>query len=61
MTPTALYEMLKQTQTDFDPEKVEKYKRLDSGSIEMDLKSGNHGVFRIDPRTKKKYLIIEWR
>ena len=61
MTPTRLYEILKETQIDFDVGKIEKYKRLDSGSIEFDLKSGNHGVFRIDPRTKKKYLVVEWR
>ena len=61
MTPTSLFEMLKNTQKDFDTELVEKYKRLDSGSIELTLKSGMHGVFRIDARTKKKYLILEWK
>lgn len=55
MTPTSLFEMLKNSQKDFDPELVEKYKRLDSGA------SGMHGVFRIDARTKKKYLILEWK
>lgn len=61
MTPTSLFEMLKNSQKDFDPELVDTYKRLDSGAIEMDLKSGNHAVFRIDARTKKKYLILEWK
>lgn len=61
MNPTSLFNMLKTTQTDFDTEKIEKFKRLSGGAIEFDTKSGNHGVFRIDPRTKKKYLLIEWR
>lgn len=61
MTPTSLFNMLKTTQTDFDTEKIEKYKRLSSGAIEFDTMSGNHGVFRIDPRTKNKYLLIEWK
>ena len=61
MTPTALFEMLKNTQKDFDTELVESYKRLSSGAIEMTLKSGNKSVFRIDPDSKKKFLLIEWR
>ena len=61
MTPTALYEMLKNSQKDFDPELVDTYKRLDSGAIELILKSGNKAVFRIDARTKKKYLVLEWK
>lgn len=59
MTPTALFELLKNCQKDFDPELVESYKRLDSGAIEMKLKSGNAAVFRIDPRSKKLYLILD--
>ena len=61
MTPTSLFEMLKNSQKDFDPELVDTYKRLDSGAIELFMKSGSHGVFRIDVRTKKKYLILEWK
>lgn len=61
MTPTSLFEMLKKSQKDFDPELVDTYKRLDSGAIELFMKSGAHGVFRIDARTKKKYLILEWK
>ena len=61
MTPTSLFEMLKNSQKDFDPGLVDTYKRLDSGAIELTLKSGMHGVFRIDARTKKKYLILEWK
>lgn len=60
MTPTALFELMKKSQEDFDPEVVDSYKRLDSGAIEMKLKSGAKGVFRIDARTKKKYLVLEW-
>ena len=61
MTPTSLFELLKNSQKDFDTELVDTYKRLDSGAIEMTLKSGNNAVFRIDARTKKKYLILEWK
>lgn len=61
MTPTSLFEMLKNSQKDFDTELVENYKRLDSGAIEMTLKSGIKAVFRIDARTKKKYLVMEWK
>lgn len=61
MNPTSLFEMLKKTQKDFDTELVESYKRLSSGAIEMKLKSGNSAVFRIDPNTKKKYFLMEWR
>ena len=61
MTPTALFELLKTSQDDFDTEKVLKFKRLDSGGIEMELKSGNKAVFRINPNDKQKYLLIEWR
>lgn len=59
MTPTALFDLLKKSQTDFDINKVESFKRLDSGAIEMKLKSGNSAVFRIHPQTKKLYLILE--
>lgn len=61
MTPTSLFEMLKKTQKDFDTELVESYKRLSSGAIEMKLKSGNKAVFRIDPDSKKKFFLLEWR
>jgi hypothetical protein len=61
MTPTSLFNLLKNSQKDFDTELVEKYKRLDSGAIEMTLKSGNNAVFRIDAGTKKKYLVLEWK
>ena len=61
MTPTSLFELLKNSQKDFDTELVDTYKRLDSGAIELFMKSGAHGVFRIDVRTKKKYLILEWK
>lgn len=61
MTPTSLFEMLKNSQKDFNTELVDTYKRLDSGAIEMTLKSGNKAVFRIDARTKKKYLVLEWK
>lgn len=61
MTPTSLFELLKNSQKDFDPELVDTYKRLDSGAIEMTLKSGSKAVFRIDARTKKKYLVLEWK
>lgn len=62
MNPTSVYGVLRKEGIDFDAaNRVDTYKRLDSSSIEMDLKSGAHGVFRIDPRTKKRYLILEWK
>lgn len=62
MTPTRLFEICSSEQTEVDlKEKVESYKRLDSGAIEMKLKSGKEAVFRIDPRSKKKFLMIQWR
>ena len=60
MTPTSLFELLKNSQKAFDTELVEKYKRLDSGAIELTLKNGMRGVFSIAPRTKRKCLILEW-
>lgn len=62
MTPTRLFEICSSEQTEVDlKEKVESYKRLDSGAIEIKLKSGKEAVFRIDPRSKKKFLMIQWR
>ena len=62
MTPTRLFEICSSEQDEVDlNEKVESYKRLDSGAIEMKLKSGKEAVFRIDPRSKKKFLMIQWR
>ena len=60
MNPTSLYNLLVSSQQDFDANKIEKFKRLSSAAIEFTLKSGNHGVFRLDPRSKKRYLLIEW-
>ena len=62
MTPTRLFEICSSEQDEVNlKEKVESYKRLDSGAIEMKLKSGKEAVFRIDPRSKKKFLMIQWR
>lgn len=63
MTPTRLYEIAKEGAKDIVDldEIVDTYKRLDSGAIEMNLKSGKKGVFRIDGNTKQKYLMFEWR
>ena len=62
MTPTRLFEICSSEQNEVDlKEKVESYKRLDSCAIEMKLKSGKEAVFRIDPRSKKKFLMIQWR
>ena len=62
MTPTRLFEICSSEQNEVDlKEKVESYKRLDSGAIKMKLKSGKEAVFRIDPRSKKKFLMIQWR
>ena len=62
MTPTRLFEICSSEQNEVDlKEKVETYKRLDSGAIEMKLKSGKEAVFRIDPRSKKKFFMIQWR
>ena len=62
MTPTRLFEICSSEQNEVNlKEKVESYKRLDSGAIEMKLKSGKEAVFRIDPRSKKKFLMIQWR
>ena len=63
MTPTRLYEIAKEGAKDIVDldEIVDTYKRLDSGAIEMTLKNGKKGVFRIDGNTKTKYLMFEWR
>lgn len=63
MTPTRLYEFAKEGAKDIVnlDEIVDTYKRLDSGAIEMTLKDGKKGVFRIDGNTKTKYLMIQWR
>lgn len=63
MTPTRLYEYAKEGAKDIVDldEIVDTYKRLDSGAIEMKLKSGKKGVFRIDGNSKTKYLMIQWR
>lgn len=63
MTPTRLYEIAKEGAKDIVDldEIVDTYKRLDSGAIEMKLKDGKKGVFRIDGNTKKKFLMFEWR
>lgn len=60
MTPTKLYSVLKESQSDFDVNKVANFKRLDSGAIEMKLKSGAKGVFRIDGKSHKRFLLVEW-
>lgn len=61
MTPTRLFEIAcEQDEIDLK-EKVDTYKRLDSGAIEMIFKSGKKGVFRIDGNSKKKFLMIECR
>jgi len=63
MTPTRLYEFAKEGAKDIVnlDEIVDTYKRLDSGAIEMNLKNGMKGVFRIDGNSKKKFLMFEWR
>jgi len=63
MTPTRLYEFAKEGAKDIVDldEIVDTYKRLDSGAIEMNLKNGMKGVFRIDGNSKTKYLMIQWR
>jgi hypothetical protein len=63
MTPTRLFEIACEDSKDiFDlKEAVDTYKRLDSGAIEMVLKNGKKAVFRIDPRSKKRFLMFEWR
>ena len=63
MTPTRLYEFAKEGAKDIVnlDEIVDTYKRLDSGAIEMALKNGMKGVFRIDGNSKKKFLMFEWR
>jgi len=63
MTPTRLYEFAKEGAKDIVDldEIVDTYKRLDSGAIEMNMKNGMKGVFRIDGNTKTKYLMIQWR
>lgn len=63
MTPTRLYEHAKEGAKDICnlDEIVDTYKRLDSGAIEMKLKNGMKGVFRIDGNSKKKFLMFEWR
>ena len=63
MTPTRLYEFAKEGAKDIVDldEIVDTYKRLDSGAIEMKLKDGKKGVFRIDGNSKTKYLMIQWR
>lgn len=61
MTPTRLFEIACEQEEIDLKEKVDTYKRLDSGAIEMIFKSGKKGVFRIDGNSKKKFLMIEWR
>lgn len=61
MTPTRLFEIACEQEEIDLKEKVDIYKRLDSGAIEMIFKSGKKGVFRIDGNSKKKFLMIEWR
>ena len=63
MTPTRLDEFAKEGAKDIVnlDEIVDTYKRLDSGAIEMNLKNGMKGVFRIDGNSKKKFLMFEWR
>lgn len=61
MTPTRLFEIACEQEEIDLKEKVDTYKRLDSGAIEMLFKSGKKGVFRIDGNSKKKFLMIEWR
>ena len=51
MTPTSLFEMLKNSQKDFDPELVDTYKRLDSGwepTIELLEEGRRQGLYRQD-------------
>lgn len=63
MTPTRLFEIVCEESKDILDlkEAVDTYKRLDSGAIEMVLKNGKKGVFRIDGNSKKKFLMFEWR
>ena len=63
MTPTRLFEIVSEESKDILDlkEVVDTYKRLDSGAIEMTLKNGMKGVFRIDGNSKKKFLMFEWR
>lgn len=61
MTPTRLFEIACEQEEIDLKEKVDSYKRLDSGAIEMIFKSGKKGVFRIDGNSKKKFLMVEWR
>lgn len=63
MTPTRLFEIACEDSKDILDLKeiVDTYKRLDSGAIEMVLKNGKKGVFRIDGNSKKKFLMFEWR
>ncbi len=63
MTPTRLFEIACEGSKDIlDLEEVvDTYKRLDSGAIEMTLKDGRKGVFRIDGNSKQKYLMFQWR
>lgn len=61
MTPTRLFEIAcEQDEIDLK-EKVDSYKRLDSGAIEMTLKDGKKAVFRIHGDTKQKFLMFQWR
>lgn len=63
MTPTRLFEIACEDSKDVLDlkEAVDTYKRLDSGAIEMKLKDGKKAVFRIDGKSKQKYLMIQWR
>ena len=61
MTPTRLFEIACEQEEIDLKDKVDTYKRLDSGAIEMIFKSGKKGVFRIDGNTKTKYLMFQWR
>ena len=63
MTQTRLFEIACEDSKDILDlkEAVDTYKRLDSGAIEIVLKNGKKGVFRIDGNTKQKYLMFQWR
>lgn len=61
MTPTRLFEIACEQEEIDLKEKVDTYKRLDSGAIEMILKNGMKAVFRIDGNNKQKYLMFQWR
>lgn len=63
MTPTRLFKIACEDSKDICDLKeiVDTYKCLDSGAIVMTLKDGRKGVFRIDGKSKQKYLTFQWR